>query len=249
MKDYKQLLKELPSKTVVLACGKFNPPNVGHELIVKAVKALAEQRSADHVIYASTVSDAKKNPLLVEKKLQYLNLIFPKTNFVESEKNLVDIVKSLKENYSNIILVTGAEVPRALKKYNVTVINTGESDPDESETIRSFASKGLYEQFKKALPSSIRDLDSRRLMNDIRTGLGLDIIKEQINLVKDDIREMYHSAEIFNVGEVVESNGKKYEIVKRGSNHLLLKEDSGKLVSKWIQDVKIITFKEHIKNG
>jgi hypothetical protein len=249
MKDYKQLLKELPSKTVVLACGKFNPPNVGHELIVKAVKALAEQRSADHVIYASTVSDAKKNPLLVEKKLQYLNLIFPKTNFVESEKNLVDIVKSLKENYSNIILVTGAEVPRALKKYNVTVINTGESDPDESETIRSFASKGLYEQFKKALPSSIRDLDSRRLMNDIRTGLGLDIIKEQINLVKDDIREMYHSGEIFNVGEVVESNGKKYEIVKRGSNHLLLKEDSGKLVSKWIQDVKIITFKEHIKNG
>ena len=249
MKDYKQLLKELPSKTVVLACGKFNPPNVGHELIVKAVKALAEQRSADHVIYASTFSDAKKNPLLVEKKLQYLNLIFPKTNFVESEKNLVDIVKSLKENYSNIILVTGAEVPRALKKYNVTVINTGESDPDESETIRSFASKGLYEQFKKALPSSIRDLDSRRLMNDIRTGLGLDIIKEQINLVKDDIREMYHSGAIFNVGEVVESNGKKYEIVKRGSNHLLLKEDSGKLVSKWIQDVKIITFKEHIKNG
>jgi RNA processing factor Prp31 len=86
-------------------------------------------------------------------------------------------------------------------------------------------------------------------MNDIRTGLGLDIIKEQINLVKDDIREMYHSGAIFNVGEVVESNGKKYEIVKRGSNHLLLKEDSGKLVSKWIQDVKIITFKEHIKNG
>jgi hypothetical protein len=249
MKDYKQLLKELPSKTVVLACGKFNPPNVGHELIVKAVKALAEQRSADHVIYASTVSDAKKNPLLVEKKLQYLNLIFPKTNFVESEKNLVDIVKSLKESYSNIILVTGAEVPRALKKYNLTVINTGESDPDESETIRSFASKGLYEQFKKSLPSSIRDLDSRRLMNDIRTGLGLDIIKEQINLVKDDIREMYHSGAIFNVGEIVESNGKKYEIVKRGSNHLLLKEDSGKLVSKWIQDVKIITFKEHIKNG
>lgn len=249
MKDYKQLLKELPSKTVVLACGKFNPPTVGHELIVKAVKALAEQRSADHVIYASNVSDAKKNPLLVEKKLQYLNLIFPKTNFTETDNNLVDIVKGLKESYSNIILVTGGEVPRALKKYNVSVIHTGEGDPDDSDTIRSYASKGLYEEFKKGLPSSVRELDSRRLMNDIRTGYGLEPIKEQINLVKDDIREMYHSGAIFNVGEIVESGGKKYEIVKRGSNHLLLKESSGKLVSKWIQDVKLITFKEHIQNG
>jgi hypothetical protein len=60
---------------------------------------------------------------------------------------------------------------------------------------------------------------------------------------------MYHSGAIFNVGEIVESNGQKYEIVKRGSNHLLLKESSGKLVSKWIQDVKLITFKEHIQNG
>jgi len=53
MKDYKQLIKELPSKTVVFAFGRFNPPTMGHELLVKAVKKLADQRNADHVIYAS----------------------------------------------------------------------------------------------------------------------------------------------------------------------------------------------------
>jgi hypothetical protein len=74
-------------------------------------------------------------------------------------------------------------------------------------------------------------------MNDIRHAMGYEAIKEQINLVKDDLREQYFKGEIFNVGDIVESDDELYEIVKRGSNHLLLKEQSGNLISKWIQDV------------
>ena len=44
--------------------------------------------------------------------------------------------------------------------------------------------------------------------------------------------------------DLVENNGVEYEIVKRGSNHLLLKDSEGKLVSKWIQEVKQQSFKE-----
>jgi hypothetical protein len=238
MKDYKQFLKELPSKTVVLACGKFNPPTMGHELVIKAVKVLAEQRGADHVIYASSASDNKKNPLLVEKKLQYLNLVFPKTNFVESMENMPALIKHLKENYKNIVVVTSADKAGAMRRLGVEVISAGEKDPDSDDTLRSAAAKGLYEEFKKGLPTSVREIDSRRLMNDVRIGSGLEAIKEQINLVKDDLREQYFRGEIFNVGEIVESNGEQFEIVKRGSNHLLVKEASGKLTSKWIQDVQ-----------
>lgn len=238
MKDYKQLLRELPPKTVVLACGKFNPPTLGHELVIKAVKKLAEQRGADHVIYASSASDNKKNPLLVEKKLQYLNLVFPKTNFVESAENIPALVKQLKENYKNVVVVSSADKASALRRLGVEVISAGEKDPDSDDTLRSAAAKGLYEEFKKGLPSSVREIDSKRLMNDVRLGSGLDAIKEQIILVKDDLREQYFRGEIFNVGEIVESNGERFEIVKRGSNHLLVKEASGKLISKWIQDVQ-----------
>lgn len=238
MKDYKQFLKELPSKTVVLACGKFNPPTMGHELVVKAVKVLAEQRGADHVIYASSASDNKKNPLLVEKKLQYLNLVFPKTNFVESMDTMPALVKQLKENYKNIVVVTSADKAPALRRLGVEVISAGEKDPDSDDSLRSAAAKGLYEEFKKGLPTAVREIDSRRLMNDVRLGTGLEAIKEQINLVKDDLREKYFRGEIFKVGEIVESNGERFEIVKRGSNHLLVKEASGKLTSKWIQDVQ-----------
>ena len=121
----------------------------------------------------------------------------------------------------------------------IEVVAAGATDPDENK-LRESAKKGDYTKFKMALPSALREIDSRRLMNDMRQSLGLDMVKDEIKLVKDKLREQYFRGEIFKVGEVVESAGQQYEIVKRGSNHLLLKEQSGNLVSKWIQDVTVV---------
>jgi hypothetical protein len=130
------------------------------------------------------------------------------------------------------------------KLQNVELIPV-DKDPEADNTkMKQFASKGIYEEFKKKLPSTIRDIDGKRLMNEMRTGLGLEPIKEQIVFVKDKLREKYFRGEIFNEGDIVESNGEKFTIVKRGSNHLLLKESTGKLISKWIQDVKPTEEKE-----
>ena len=242
MKDYRQLIRELPSKTIVLACSKFNPPTIGHELLIKAVKSVAEQKNASYAIYASDSSDAKKNPLIVEKKLQYLNTLFPNTQFNTYSDNMSEVVAKLKETYRHVIIVTSSDKVASMKKSlkEATVISAMDKDPDTEDATRNYAVKGLYEDFKKNLPSSIRDIDSRRLMNDIRIGSGLEPIKEEIKLVKDELREQYFRGEIFNVGEQVEADGQQYEIVKRGSNHLLLKESTGKLVSKWIQNVKLV---------
>jgi hypothetical protein len=242
MKDYRQLIRELPSKTVVLACGKFNPPTIGHELQIKAVKKLAEQKNASHVIYASDLSDAKKNPLVVEKKLQYLNLIFPNTNFVGYSDNINEMVSKLKETYRNVIVVVSADKVASMKKSlkEATVVSAGDIDPDSDDSICKFAVKGLYEEFKKNLPSSVREIDSRRLMNDVRLGFNLEPIKEEIKLVKDELREQYFRGEIFNVGDIVESEEQVYEIVKRGSNHLLLRNEEDKLVTKWIHNVNYL---------
>jgi len=259
MKDYKQLIQELPSKTVVFAFGRFNPPTIGHELLVKAVKKLAQQKKADHVIYASRSQDAKKNPLSVDKKVKYLNLMFKGTNFAAADadaRTFIEVAKVLNKKYKNIVMVAGSdrvpEFTRLLNSYNgkdfnfntIEVISAGERDPDADDAtgmsaskMRALAVKGDYAQFKKGLPSSVREIDGRRLMNDIREGMGLESIKEQINLVKGDLREKYFRGEIFNEGDIVECAGEHYTIVKRGSNHLLLKESSGTLVSKWIQDV------------
>jgi phosphopantetheine adenylyltransferase len=271
MKDYKQLIKELPAKSVVFAFGRFNPPTIGHELLVKAVKKLAQQRNADHVIYASRSQDAKKNPLSVEKKVKYLKLMFKSTNFAaanDQERTFIEAAKALNKKYKNIIMIAGsdriAEFKRLLNTYNgkefnfdtIEVVSAGERDPDADDAtgmsaskMRSLAVKGSYSEFKKGLPSTVRDIDGKRLMNDIRDGMGLEPIKEQIILVKDELREKFFRGEIFNEGDIVESAGERFTIVKRGSNHLLLKEASGNLVSKWIQDVQPTEEKEDMNEA
>ena len=136
MKDYRQLIRELPSKTIVLACAKFNPPTSGHELLIKAVKTVAEQRNASYAIYASDLSDAKKNPLLIEKKLQYLNLLFPNTNFMQYSDNIAEVVSTLKETYRNVIVVTSADKVASMKKSlkEATVVSAYEKDPDADDS-------------------------------------------------------------------------------------------------------------------
>jgi hypothetical protein len=243
MKDYKQLIRELPSNTIVCAFGEFNPPTVGHELLVKTVKKLAEQKSSAHVIYTSP----SKNSLIQEdKKEHYLNIMFPKTKFKSlNESNLQEVITELHKKYKKIILVVGTDQITEMRKLQNVELIPVDKDPEADNTkMKQFASKGIYENFKKRLPSTIRDIDGKRLMNEMRNGLGLEPIKEQIVLVKDKLREKYFRGEIFNEGDIVESNGEKFTIVKRGSNHLLLKESTGKLISKWIQDVKPTEEKE-----
>jgi len=241
MKDYRQLIKELPSTTLVCALGDFDPPTTAHELLVKTVNRLAEQKNTDHVIYAST----KDSLIQEEKKEQYLKLMFPKTKFKSvNESKISNLLEELSKKYKKIVIVAGSEQVTALKKLvkentPIEIIAINEKNPDSNYAkMKQLAVKGLYEEFKKKLPSTIRELDGRRLMNDVRQGLGLDPVKEQLVLVKDKLREEYFRGEIFNEGDIVESNGQQFTIVKRGSNHLLLKEESGKLVSKWIQDVQ-----------
>jgi hypothetical protein len=242
MKDYKQFIRQLPNTTIVCALGEFNPPTTAHELLVQTVKVVAEQRGADHIIFTSP-----SEILQEDKKQQFLSLMFPKSKFVSlGEAFFASVVKKLNEKYKNVIIIAGAdqfdEFKTLKESADVEIISIGTKDPDaDFPKMKQYATKGIYEDFKKLLPSTIRDMDGKRLMNEMRIGMELEPIKEQLNLVKDKLREKYFRGEIFNVGQLVESSGQQYEIVKRGSNHLLLKDQSGELVSKWITDVKEIT--------
>jgi hypothetical protein len=167
-----------------------------------------------------------------------------------NESKINNLLEELGQKYKKIVIVTGSEQVDKLKKLvkennSIQIIPITEKNPDANYAkMKQLATKGMYEEFKKKLPSNIRELDGRRLMNDVRIGLGLEPVKEQLLLVKDKLREQYFHGEIFKEGDIVESNGDLFTIVKRGSNHLLLKEQSGNLVSKWIQDVKPTEEKE-----
>ena len=260
MRTYKSLLESLPTKTVVFAFGRFNPPTVGHSLLIKVVLKTAQHFHSDHVIFASRTKDTKKNPLTIERKLHYLKLGFPNVNFVGASdqiRTFIEAAKELNKKYKNLIMIAGSdrvtEFQEILNKYNgkefnfdsIKVISAGERDPDSDSAsgmsaskMRDAAVKGNFELFKKGAPELLRDIDIRRLMNDVREGMGLEAIKEQVKLPYNELREKYFQGAIYNIGDIVESiSGNKFEIVKRGTNHLLVKNDKGIIESKWINEV------------
>jgi phosphopantetheine adenylyltransferase len=260
MKKFKQLMEGLPPKKIVFAFGRFQPPTIGHELLVKTVKKIAGT-TADHIIYASKTQDAKKNPLAVERKVYYLKRMFPGMNFAaatEQQRTFMEVAAALNKKYKHIVMVAGsdriADYKRLLNTYNgkdfnfdsIEVVSAGERDPDADDAtgmsgtkMREAAKKGDFKLFKTGLPHTITDLDARRLMNELRKASGLQPVKESLNIVVDELREKYFKGEIFNVGDVVTCNEETFSIVKRGSNHLLVKAEDGSLHSKWIHEVQV----------
>ena len=272
MKKYRQLVKELPSKTVVFAFGRFQPPTIGHELLVNAVKKIAAANSGDHVIYASRSQDKKTNPLPVDRKVYYLKRMFPKTNFVAANDNVrtfIEAIKELNKKYNKLIMVAGSDrvgdYEKLLAKYNgsefdfkeLKVVSAGERDPDSDTAsgmsgtkMREAANAGDFNKFKKGLPHTLTEMDGRRLMNEIRKAYGNPIIKEQLNIETSVIREQYVAGEIFLIGEKVQDDKGIYEIMDRGANYVTVADSNGELHKKWLNQITTVeSIQEDIPGG
>ena len=256
MKNFKQLIRELPSNKVVAAFGQFQPPTAGHEHLVKAVQSIAN--NGDHVIYASANEDKKLNPLPADRKVYFLQRMFAEANFKAdpSVSSIVEMASELSKKYKHLTVVTFAdkvgEFEQQLKEHNGTkyqfdtikVISAGDIDPD-SNTVSvvsnvkmcESAKTGNFTQFKKGVPHTLTELDSRRLMNDVRKGMGLDPIRENVIFERTKIREQYVAGKIFNVGDRVKDEDGVYEIMDRGANYITVVNESGDLMKKWIDKV------------
>jgi hypothetical protein len=188
--------------------------------------------------------------------------MFPKTNFVAANdevRTFIEAAKMLSSKYKNLVMIAGSdripEYKKILEKYNgdvfhfdtVEVVSAGERDPDADSAsgmsgtkMRLAAVDGDYKKFKTGLPRSLTDLDGRRLMNEIRQGMGIEIVKEQVKFETNDIREKYYSGKIFNIGEKVTDGQNIFEIIDRGSNYITVVNESGVTSKKWLDSVQPI---------
>jgi len=174
MKNYRQLLKGLPSKTVIMTVGSFNPPTSVNEMTLKLVNKLVESHSADHVIY---ITEDKDN-LPIDRKMHFLELMFGSMNFKSlNESNLTNEISKLKNKYKDVIVIAPEN---KAKLYESLQVITTESDIDASK-LKSYVTKGDFTSFKKAMPSTMRELDARRLMNEMRQVNGLELLKEEVH--------------------------------------------------------------------
>lgn len=267
MKNFKSLLSELPSKKVVMAFGRFQPPGINHGLVFAVVKRIAQKQGADHFIFASKTQDKKQNPLPVDRKVYFLNRMFPKTNFVaanEEVRTFIEAASMLSRKYKHLVMVAGSdrvqEYEKILNKYNgdvftfetIEVVSAGERDPDSDSAsgmsgtkMREAAKKGDFGAFKKGLPHTLTNTDARRLMNEIRQGLGLDAIREQVKFETNELREAYRAGEIFNIGDTVTDGENMYEVIDRGANYITVVNE-GAISKKWLDSVQPTCVKEDI---
>ncbi|MAK56904.1 MAG: hypothetical protein CML17_13865, partial [Pusillimonas sp.] len=223
---------EQKDKSVVFTFGRFNPPTIGHEKLIR--KVISQAKGNNYRIYVSQSSDPQRNPLEYKEKVQLMRKMFPKfgRNIIFNKKiiNVFNILVDLyDQGFREVTMVVGSDRVPEFKKlmgqyngkkarhgfYDFKVINTvsaGDRDPDADDVsgmsaskMRAAAKAGDLDSFSKGLPKSFGDKVG--VFNLIRKRMGL---KEMVNFRKhidlgsqSELREKYISGEIFNSGDLV----------------------------------------------
>lgn len=200
-KESRSILRTLTEtsapSTVVFAFGRLQPPTIGHELLVNAVKQTAEQNHCPYVIYVSRTvgklpAEKLKNPLTVDQKMGYLTRMFPGTNFQPATdiiRTPIEAAKHLNQKYRNIIMIAGGsraeEFEKVLNDYNgkdynfdsIRVVKI-DRDPDADDAsgisgtkMRQAAAADDFETFKSGVPGSLDDATAQQLMADVKAGM------------------------------------------------------------------------------
>ena len=184
--------QELPPLTVVF--GRFNPPTVGHEKLLKSAKRISA--GGDIKIYPSRSQDPKKNPLDPNKKVSFMKKMFPefKENIINDDemKTIFNVLIAANEDgYTNVNIVVGsdrqAEFENLAQKYNgdlytfdqIRVISAGVRDADAEGVEGMSASKMRkavmdddFASFRRGTPKTLDDADTNSLFNAVRQGMG-----------------------------------------------------------------------------
>ena len=192
--------------TAVFTFGRFNPPTIGHEKLINAVIAVNQREGGTAYIYGSQSQDSKKNPLTHTQKFKYLKNMFPrlKSNLQSksSARNIMEIATELSGKHNKLIMIAGSdrvsEFKSLLNSYNGTkskhgiyefeeieVVSAGERDPDadgasgmSASKMRKAAVQGDFESFLMGASDELTVKEKRNMMNDVRKGLKLDMIRE-----------------------------------------------------------------------
>ena len=191
---------EYSKGTLVLAFGRFNPPTIGHEKLLRKVS----QTPGDFKhVYLSKSQDSTKNPLTPTQKLQYMRSMFPQHRTmlrIPSSNMILDIATEIYKNgFTNINFVAGSdrvqEFKTILNKYNgvssrhglykfknIKVTSAGERDPDADGATGMSASKmrqavvqGDLKSFERGLPRGFTG--ARDLFRDVAKGMRVDFKK------------------------------------------------------------------------
>ena len=188
-------LFEAPQKrTAVVAFGRMNPPTIGHQKLVEALKS----HNGDYYVFLSQTQKPKTDPLAFTDKLRYAKFFFPEITIghpdVRTPMDMMAMLQNL--GYTDIIYVAGSDRVEGFKKlfndYNgkpdksgnigysfdsIEVVSAGERDPDadgaegmSASKMRAAAAEGNLEAFTEGTP---RPEVAEEMFAAVRQGMGI----------------------------------------------------------------------------
>ena len=222
------------SDTLTIAFGRFNPPTVGHEKLLKTAQKASV--GGDFKIYPSRTQDAKKNPLDPDMKISFMKKMFP-----EFEENIINdsdmktifnvLTTAYEDGYQNVNIIVGsdrqAEFENLATKYNgelyefgqIRVISAGVRDAD-SEGVEGMSASKMrkavldddFDSFRRGTPKTLDDGDTQALFDAVRQGMGSKKKKKVAEMWEiapkfdpQGLRENYVKGNVFKIGDTVEN--------------------------------------------
>ena len=261
---------EKSGETITMVFGRFNPPTVGHEKLLKSAEQIAGD--GELRIYPSRSNDPKKNPLDPNTKTELMKKMFPdQADSIVNDESVKTIFDALKladgEGYSKVNIVVGsdrvAEFDNLAQKYNgvlydfeeIETISAGERDDSDdgvsgmsASKMRKAAVEDNFEAFRKGIPDSLDDKAVKQMMNTVRKAMNVQT--ESWNLWEiapkfdwKNLRENYVTGKIFRINQLVENlnTGLVGKIVRRGTNYLICVTEDNIMFKSWIRDLSEYT--------
>lgn len=247
--------------TITLTFGRFNPPTVGHE---KLIKQVASSAKGDFRIYPSRSQDPQKNPLDPNTKIEWMKKMFPDYADAivgdENMRNIFDVLKAVAaEGYTEVNIVVGSdrvsEFQNLAQKYNgslynfnnIQVISAGERDSDAEDVsgmsaskMRKAAMEDQFEVFKKGIPDTLKDPDKEKLFRTLQDAMHATSKTETWQyapkLDYEMLREAYYQGEIFKEGAIVQhlDTGVVGEVIHRGPNYIIYADEYDNTHRGWL---------------
>ena len=256
-------VREALDKTskLVFAYGRFNPPTIGHDKLMREVISQARKNGANHIVYASASTDKRKNPLDQKTKIKFMKKMFPQNKIIGAggtQRTFMEVLKFYDKMYGEIIMIAGSdrinEFQKLADKYNgkdynyksIKVVSSGDRDPDaegvtgmSASKMREMAKVNDFKTFKTGLTRNLSDRDAKQLFDAVKKGMGLKERYESFtDFLNNDLREEYYQEKIFNVGDMIEHvDGSTGTVVRRGTNYVSYESD-GLVKKAWLYDIQ-----------
>ncbi len=207
-------LKEDDRSTAVFAFGRFNPPTIGHQKLIKSVIDTAQKANGKAYLFLSHKQNAKTDPLTFDEKQKYIQQFYPTLAVGDAGANT--IIKALQkiqsEGRTKIIMVAGSdrveEFQKLLNQYNgkpdkagndlykfdsIAVVNAGQRDPDaegvsgaSASKARELAMKGQEHEFSKIIMGGDK---GKVLYDKIQDQFGKTVDENNKKLYNEDMTD------------------------------------------------------------